>query len=137
MGAGGGAIAGGGLCVGLTVGACLPAGAASVAAGGALVLEGAGMSVRGAIGLGSDLVLLAKKAGMGKSPNQLNEDIKKGNAPEGIDRVDTPKIPNEQLHVHLDDGSALNVDGSWKHGESKLTSAIKKWLTKNGWILPK
>jgi hypothetical protein len=70
IGAGGGAIAGGTLCVGLSVGGCLPAGAPTAVAGGALMLEGTGMSVRGAIGLGSNLALLAKKHKIYKSDTE-------------------------------------------------------------------
>jgi hypothetical protein len=62
--------------------------------------------------------------------------IDTGRAPKGIDRVDTPKIPGEQLHIHFKDGSALNIDGSWKHGGTELTKAQREWLTTNGWTLP-
>jgi hypothetical protein len=75
IGTGGAAIAGGSLCVGLSAGGCLPAGAPTAVAGGALVLEGAGMSVRGAIGLGSNLALLAKKTGESLS-SKNNKDLK-------------------------------------------------------------
>jgi hypothetical protein len=54
-----------------------------------------------------------------------------------VQRVDVGKVIGEQTHVHFDDGSALNVDGSWKHGESDLSNAIKDWLQNNGWTLPK
>lgn len=70
MGTGAGAITGGTLCVGLTGGGCLPAGAPTAIAGGALILEGAGMSTRGAVGLGSNLVLLAKKHKIYKSDTE-------------------------------------------------------------------
>jgi hypothetical protein len=72
-----------------------------------------------------------------KSPNQLNNDIKQGNAPKGVDRVDVGKVKGEQTHVHFDDDSALNKDGTWKHGERDLTRAQEKWLVQNGWNLPK
>lgn len=71
------------------------------------------------------------------TPNQLNRAIQRGQAPRGIVRVDTPKIPGEQLHVHFSDDSALNIDGTWKHGQTALSSAQEKWLTNNGWTLPK
>ncbi len=72
-----------------------------------------------------------------KSVNQLNSEIKQGQAPKGMKRVDTGKITGEQTHVHFKDGSALNKDGSWKHGQSHLSNEAKKWLTDNGWTLPK
>lgn len=71
------------------------------------------------------------------SPNQLNKLINKGKAPKGIERVDTGKVKGEQTHVHFDDDSALNMDGTWKHGERDLTNAQRDWLQNNGWNLPK
>ena len=70
----------------------------------------------------------------GCSVNQMNEEIKKGKAPKGVDRIDRPKIEGEQIHAHFNKGSAINIDGSLKHGTGKeLTQAITKWLRKNGW----
>ena len=36
-------------------------------------------------------------------------------------------------HVHFKDGSALNKDGTWKHGNGKLTNEQKQYLKQNGW----
>lgn len=30
-------------------------------------------------------------------------------------------------------GSALNKDGTWKHGHGKLTNEQKQYLKQNGW----
>ena len=73
----------------------------------------------------------------GKSPNQLNKDIRQGKAPKDVERVDVGKVKGEQTHVHFKDNSALNMDGTWKHGESTLSRATQKWLVENGWKLPK
>jgi hypothetical protein len=70
------------------------------------------------------------------SPNQMNQAIQRGQAPAGMKRIDRPKVPGEKLHAHLDNGSALNVDGTWKHGSGPLSKAQGKWLKKNGWTLP-
>jgi hypothetical protein len=70
------------------------------------------------------------------SPNQLNRAIRRGQAPEGIIRIDTPKVPHEQLHATFDDGSALNIDGTWKHGGLTITKRQAEWLVTNGWKLP-
>ncbi len=72
-----------------------------------------------------------------KSVNQLNQEIYKGKAPKTIKRFDTGKVYKEQDNVHFSDGSALNRDGSWKHGEKKLTNSEKEYLIKSGWTLPK
>lgn len=69
------------------------------------------------------------------SPNQMNQAIRRGQAPRGITRIDTPKVPNEQLHATFEGGAALNVDGSWKHGFVDLTRAQRDWLIENGWDL--
>ena len=69
-----------------------------------------------------------------KTVNQLQEDIKKGKAPGKIYRVDKGN-PNhgEQPHIHFSDGSALNMDGTWKHGKRKLYNAEREFLRKYGW----
>ena len=70
------------------------------------------------------------------SANQLNAAIRRGQAPRGIERIDVPKIKGEQLHVHFKDGSALNIDGTWKHGTKALTQDETEWLLANGWTSP-
>jgi hypothetical protein len=76
------------------------------------------------------------------SINQMNKKINTGNAPSGILRVDKSKVPHEIDHVHFKDGTALNIDGTWKHDGSgpappgKLTKDQKKWLEECGWKLP-
>lgn len=46
------------------------------------------------------------------------------------------KILGEQDHVHFSDGSALNYDGTWKHGGKNLTTKEIRWLEKFNWTLP-
>jgi len=70
------------------------------------------------------------------STNQIEQKIKKGQAPKNIKRADKGKVKGEQDHIHLEDGSALNKDGSWKHGGRDLTNKEKDWLADNGWNLP-
>ena len=53
--------------------------------------------------------------------------------PKGITDFHTGKIPGEQDHVHFKNGSALNKDGTWKHGHGKLTNEQKQYLKQNGW----
>ena len=66
----------------------------------------------------------------------MNRAIQRGQAPPGITRIDVPKVPYEKLHATFDDGSALNIDGTWKHGGLTLTKAQREWLEANGWKLP-
>lgn len=39
---------------------------------------------------------------------------------------------HEQDHVHFKNGSALNKDGTWKHGKGNLTNDQKQYLKQNG-----
>ncbi len=60
----------------------------------------------------------------------------KGKAPRGIKRIDRPLSKGEQWHAHLKNGSALNLDGSWKHGKGPVINKQMKWLEKHGWKRP-
>lgn len=70
-----------------------------------------------------------------KSMNQLKKDVERGRAPRNIDRFDSGKLTNEQDHVHFKKPkSALNKDGSWKHGEPfEIDNKTKEYLQENGW----
>ena len=74
------------------------------------------------------------------SAGDMQKQVEKGKAPNSVDRVDKGRGSFEKDHVHFkgkNGGSALNSDGTWKHGSKELTNAEKKWLQKNGWSLPK
>ena len=72
-----------------------------------------------------------------KSLNQLNKLQQTGKLPKTITRFDKGKILGELDHVHFNNGSALNVDGTWKHGYKILTNKEIKILVQNGWRLPR
>lgn len=74
--------------------------------------------------------------------NQMNAQIKKGDPQtRGIQRIDFPleNSEHEKLpHVHFDDGTVLNCDGSPSHhgrGLAKPTKRQKEWLRDFGWIV--
>ena len=71
------------------------------------------------------------------SPNQMQKQVERGQAPKTVIRVDQARVPFEKPNVHFADGSALNMDGTWKHGGRELTSAEANWLSGNGWGVPK
>ena len=50
--------------------------------------------------------------------------------------MDKGKILGEKNHVHFSDGSALNTDGTWKHGGRAFTNAETKFSTENGFTIP-
>jgi hypothetical protein len=58
--------------------------------------------------------------------------------PKSVQRVDDARNPSggEVPQVHFKDGSALNIDGAWKHGARTLTGDERDWLTGVGWVLP-
>lgn len=72
--------------------------------------------------------------------NALNRKIQAdNNLRRGLKRVDSPHIPKGQIHVHLDDGTSVNQDGSRGHEGGKpgrrLTRDERDFLTRNGWSL--
>ena len=74
------------------------------------------------------------------SVNQMNKQIKKGQAPKEIQRIDSPhtSIPNSKIHAHFKDGTSLNIDGTIhdaSHGIPKLTKQVSDWLIGKGWKL--
>lgn len=73
------------------------------------------------------------------SPGKMQQDVKKGRAPEGVDRVDRGHLPGQEPHVHYDDGTSSTQSGGVhdKHkGTPQSTNKIKKWLKKHGWNIP-
>lgn len=57
--------------------------------------------------------------------------------PRSVKRIDKGlQGPAEVPHVHFTDGSALNVDGAWKHGYRSCNSAEMSWLASVGWAAP-
>ena len=71
------------------------------------------------------------------SINRLHNDINKGRAPKSIIRADNKHQETGQNHVHFKDGSALNIDGTWKEGEHILTNKEIKFLKEYGWNINK
>ncbi|MBQ7934997.1 MAG: hypothetical protein IJ333_01420, partial [Clostridia bacterium] len=70
------------------------------------------------------------------SPNQMQKQVERGQAPKTVIRVDNPKIPNQLPHVHFRDGTSLNIDGSVHdsmNGIHSLTNSERIWLFENGW----
>ncbi|HCL04172.1 MAG TPA: hypothetical protein DHW61_17495, partial [Lachnoclostridium phytofermentans] len=45
------------------------------------------------------------------SPNQMNKQIEKGQAPRGVKRVDNPDPQYSEPHVHFDDGTSISQSG--------------------------
>lgn len=70
------------------------------------------------------------------SPTRMQQEVDKGQAPKTIERVDKGLVSHEQDHVHFGDKSALNKDGTWKHGKKILTNQEKDWLKKHNWQIP-
>jgi len=77
----------------------------------------------------------------GSSINQMNQQIRRGQAPPRVKRVDKGTQKGEQDQVHFDTGNtntALNRNGDWKHDSGfTLNNEEKKWLISHGWQLPK
>jgi hypothetical protein len=73
-----------------------------------------------------------------KKFNAIRKEILKGQAPKSIRRIDFQNLaPGEIPHIHFEDGSALNIDGSDKEKKPvRLNNKEKEWLKKHGWEIP-
>jgi hypothetical protein len=68
------------------------------------------------------------------TPKEAANKVLKGQGPNGIDRIDRPKIKGEQWHAHLGPGEgspAVNIDGTWKHPNG-LTNRQKEFVAVHG-----
>ena len=66
----------------------------------------------------------------------MDKQVKRGQAPKEVDRVDGPDVQGGKPHVHFKDGTALNNDGTVhkkKNGIPRPSNKAKKWLRDNGW----
>ncbi len=74
------------------------------------------------------------------SDNQLRQQIRKGQAPPGVDRLDKEHVPGDTPHVHLGPGegsAAINKDGSIRHPnalEGPISNRIWEWI--KDWLAP-
>ena len=87
--------------------------------------------------VGKSAVLVHNTCG-GKptSPNQMQKQVERGQAPGTVVRVDNPKIPGQLPHIHFSDGTAMNIDGSIHdamRGVHILTNIERSWIFDNGW----
>ena len=87
--------------------------------------------------VGKSAVLVHNTCG-GKptSPNQMQKQVERGQAPNTVVRVDNPKIPGQLPHIHFSDGTAMNIDGSVHdamRGAHTLTNSERIWIFDNGW----
>ena len=62
-----------------------------------------------------------------KTPGNLQKQIEQGQAPKSVDRADKGRGPYEKDHLHFKDESALNSDGTWKHGNREVTRQEIEW----------
>jgi hypothetical protein len=115
------------------------------------VLSG-GISGNGKYNWDGDLIGFAPISGTAPIPNfgkvknvknmwtlakKLRKSAFKNQGPQSVNRVDIPgkgingeTIHNQMPHVHLKDGRAFNLDGTWKHGEGNISNQIINWLNK-------
>lgn len=71
--------------------------------------------------------------------NQASRKAKRrAGRPPSVQRVDDAQneAAGEVPQIHFRDGSALNIDGSWKHGTRALSRDEVIWLREVGWVVP-
>lgn len=72
------------------------------------------------------------------TPSQAASMARRGQGPQGIHRIDPPRIAHEQWHAHLEKRAGtptINIDGTWKHGPGTLTEDHADSLREVGWNL--
>ena len=104
----------------------------AIAAGSVELAQGVGVVYSSLGNLGKDLseFRTTKKI---TSPNQMQSQVEKGQAPKSVDR---PHVPGQKPHIHFKDCTSINVDGSVHdiHKEiPNITNKIKEWIIRNGW----
>ena len=75
------------------------------------------------------------------SPNQMQKQVGRRQAPKEVDRVDTGNTASgTQPHIYFKgDYKSLNMDGTWGHDGKvapHLTRKMITWLKNNGWGIP-
>lgn len=82
---------------------------------------------------------------LAESANHINIRITRGQTHEIFNRLDTPNytqnnytLHGEQIHMHFNDNSrsALNIDGTWKHGGFEIPHDACDQLINWGFLLP-
>ena len=148
---GGSAIVTGGAAV-TTTGVLAPAGAVALVGGAAVATAGVAVvaSATANITAGDPNIQFSTAQGSGvaqgnsetnpkvTSPNQMNKQVEKGQAPRGVQRVDNPDAQYSEPHIHFDDGTSITQSGKIhdaSHGTPNLTKPILEWLHNNGWCL--
>jgi hypothetical protein len=68
------------------------------------------------------------------SANQMNQEVKRGQAPREVKRVDNAHPPEDpQDHAHLEDGSRVRKDGTTNPEGANIPQSVIKWLRGHGW----
>jgi len=73
-------------------------------------------------------------------PGNLQKQVERDQAPRGVDRVDKPHVDGQKPHVHFEDGTSLNNDGTihdLHKGIPDPSNKIIDWLINNGWKVGK
>jgi len=62
------------------------------------------------------------------SANQMQQQVKRGQSPKSVDRVDkgVPERYDRDDHIHFKNGAELYANGQWKHGEKELDRKEKE-----------
>ena len=74
------------------------------------------------------------------SPGKMDREIKRGQAPRGVDRVDSGHVPGQEPHVHYSDGTSSTVSGrvhDLHKGIPNPSGRVVEWLLKHGWTPPR
>ncbi|MDU8925640.1 RHS repeat-associated core domain-containing protein [Pasteurellaceae bacterium LIM206] len=73
------------------------------------------------------------------SASKMNQEVKRGQAPKDVVRVDRGHIPGQESHVHYRDRTSSTVSGKVHDAHKGIpnpSKAVKSWLKSHGWTPP-
>jgi RHS repeat-associated protein len=79
-------------------------------------------------------------SGGASSPGKMQMEVRRGQAPRDVQRVDGKHWKDGEPHVHYTDGTSSNRSGSVHDaggGVPNPTNAARRWLELHGWIPPR
>ena len=73
------------------------------------------------------------------SPNKMQQEVRRGQAPKEIKRVDKPHVEGQEPHIHFCNGTSCNRSGSTHdahRGTPNPGNKAREWLEGHGWTPP-
>ncbi|MEO7162365.1 MAG: hypothetical protein ABI041_05560 [Bdellovibrionia bacterium] len=70
----------------------------------------------------------------------MQQEVKKGQAPRDVERVDRPHVPEQEPHIHYTDGTSSSQSGQVHDahkGQPNPSRTTIEWIRSHGWLPPR